>query len=104
MPDTMFKRSPAANPARLEQMKDLLFRYPDITDSERQELLTFLKKGPPLDAALLTTVDHLRPKLGRFRDDHRRHFDLGLREYVLVAAILAGLILMFALLWDSGVR
>ena len=102
MPDTMFKRSPAADPARLEQMKDILFRYPDISVSERQDLLAYLKKGPPLDTALLSTVDGLRPKLARFRADHRRHFELGIREYAIVAIILAGLVALFIWLWDSG--
>jgi len=102
MPDTMFKRSPAADPARLEQMKDILLRYPDIAEAERQELLAYLKKGPPLDTALLSTVDELRPKLAWFRADHRRHFELGARQYAIVAIILAGLVALFVWLWDSG--
>ena len=102
MPDTMFKRSPAVDPARLEHMKDLLFRYPDIAESERREILEFLKKGPPLDTALLSTVDHLRPKLAQFREDNRRHFALGVREYAFVALILAGLTLLFGWLWDAA--
>lgn len=102
MPDTTFKRSPAVDPARLEHIQNLLSRYPDITEADREEILHFLKKGPPLDTALLGTVEPVRPQLDRFRADHRRHFEVGAKEYLLVAILLAALAALAALLWDSG--
>ena len=102
MPDTTFKRSSAADPARLEHIRDLLSRYPDIGDSEKEAILHYLKKGPPLDTALLSTFEQIRPKLERFREDHRRHFELGAREYIFVAVLVAALLALCAFLWDSG--
>lgn len=85
-------------------MQDLLSRYPQIADAEKQEILRYLKKGPPLDTALLTTVEWIKPQLARFREDHRRHFAIGAKHYAAVALILAGLVTLLALLWDSGLR
>lgn len=104
MPDTTFKRSAAVDPARLEHIQDLLSRYPDISDADRGEILNYLRKGPPLDAALLTTVERIKPKLARFREDHRRHFAVGAKEYILVAVLLAVLVALFVFLWDAGLK
>ncbi|MDT9601055.1 hypothetical protein [Sphingosinicella rhizophila] len=104
MPDTTFKRSPADDPARLEQMKELLSRYPDIDDSEKDEIVHYLKKGPPLDAALLSTLERIKPQLARFREEHRRHFALGAKEYALVAVFVVALVALLALLWDAGLK
>ena len=104
MPDTTFKRSSAADPARLEHIRDLLSGYPDIGDAEKAEILNYLKKGPPLDTALLTTVEPIRPQLARFREDHRRHFAVGAKEYILLAALLAALAALFIFLWDAGLK
>lgn len=104
MPDTTFKRSPAVDPARLEHIRNLLSRYPKISDAETAEIVRYLKKGPPLDTALLSTVESIKLQLARFREDHRRHFALGVREYVITALVLAVLVAMAVLLWDAGVR
>ena len=104
MPDTTFRRSPAVDPARFEHIRDLLSRYPGVADAEREEILHYLKKGPPLDTALLSTVEPLRPKLASFRADHRRHFAIGAKEYILVAILLLSLVALLAFLWDSGIR
>lgn len=104
MPDTIFTRSPAVDPARLEHMREILSRYPQVSDAEKEEILRYLKKGPALDTALLTTVEDIRPQLARFREDHRRHFDIGLKEYALVALLVVALVAVLALLWDSGLK
>ena len=104
MPDTTFNRSPVADAPRREHIETLLSSYPDITDAEKEEILHYLKKGPPLDTVLLSTVDHFRPQLERFRRDHRRHFELGAKEYLIVAVLLAALVALFAFLWDSGLK
>ena len=104
MPDTTFARSPAIDPARLERIQDLLSCYPAIGEAEKMEIVHYLKKGPPLDTALLTTVERLRPQLERFRADHRRHFELGAKEYLIVLVLLTALVALLASLWDSGLR
>lgn len=104
MPDTTFKRSSAADPARLEHIQDLLSRYPEIGDAEKEQILHYLKKGPPLDTALLTTVERIRPQLARFREDHHRHFAAGAKEYAMVAILVAAMVALFVFLWDAGVK
>ncbi|HEU0134341.1 MAG TPA: hypothetical protein VFR28_05920 [Allosphingosinicella sp.] len=89
--------------SRRARIEALLKRYPDIDAGETGEILHFLKKGPPLEAALLTTNDRLRPKLDSFREDHRADFSLGLKHYLAVAIIVAGLVVLLGLLWDSGI-
>lgn len=88
--------------SRRARAENLLGRYPDIDAGEMRELLRFLKKGPPLEVALLTTDDQTSAKLRRFRDDHRGEFSLGPKEYSIVAIIVAGLVALLSLLWDSG--
>jgi hypothetical protein len=85
-------------------MQDLLSRYPQISDAEKQEVVRYLKKGPALDTALLTTVERIRPQLARFREDHRRHFAISAKEYAVIALLLVALVTVLALLWDSGLR
>ena len=104
MPDTIFKRSPAVDPARLEHIQGLLSRYPQVSDAETEEILRYLKKGPALDTALLTTVEPIRPRLARFREDHRRHFAIGVKEYAVVVTLVIALVALLAFLWDSGLR
>ena len=91
-----------AEGSRRARVGELLRSYPAIDAGETAEILRFLKKGPPLEAALLTTDDQLRDKLRQFRKDHSRHFALGLREYLIVAILVLALAAGLALLWDSG--
>lgn len=91
-----------ADASRRGHVGDLLKRYPDVPAGEVAEILGFLKKGPPLEVALLTTDDRVRAKLGEFRKNHSAEFSLGPKEYLAVAVIVALLIAVLALLWDSG--
>jgi hypothetical protein len=94
----------AAGSLQRADVEDLLRRYPDVDAGETDTLLRFLKKGPPLEVALLTTDEELWPRLQRFRQDHRSKFHLGFKEYALVLLILMGLIALCLFLWDVGVR
>lgn len=88
--------------SRRGDVEHLLRRYPDILDGEAAEILRFLKKGPPLEVALLTTHDDVKAKLRAFRADHAAEFSLGPKEYLIVAAIVIALVTVLTLLWDSG--
>lgn len=85
-------------------VEGLLKRYPEVTAAEAAEILHFLKHGPPLEVALLTTEEQLRLRLEQFRADHASDFSLQTRHYLLVAALLGILILGCVLLWDVGVK
>ncbi|HEX6374636.1 MAG TPA: hypothetical protein VFZ91_02840 [Allosphingosinicella sp.] len=88
--------------SRRAHVEDLLRRYPDVDAGEAAEILRFLKKGPPLEVALIGTDDELKVKLGEFRENHASEFCLGLKEYLSVATIVVALIAVLALLWDAG--
>ena len=94
----------AAGSLRRADVEDLLRRYPDIDAGETDTLLRFLKKGPPLEVALLTTDEEMWPRLQRFRQDHRSRFTLGFKEYALVLLILLAFAALCLFLWDAGVR
>lgn len=77
---------------------------PDIHPEEQSALLDFLRKGPPLDTALLTAVDEIRPNLERFREDHRDAFELGPRHYLSALVILLIVLALCACLSDAGLQ
>jgi hypothetical protein len=89
--------------AALERVEELLRRYPDIAAEESGEILHFLKKGTALEIGLLSGNDDLRPALDAFRAAHARDLSLGMRELLIVAAIVVLTVVACALLWDWGV-
>lgn len=95
-------RRKLADASRRGQVEDLLRRYPDVNAGEAAEILYFLKEGPPLEVALMTTDDQIKVKLREFRADHAAEFSLGLKEYLIVAVIVVALIGVLTLLWGSG--
>jgi hypothetical protein len=102
VPDTLPTRTAAADPERLTYIKELLARYPRISGDEKDDIVRYLKKGPALDTALLTSIEAIKPKLERFREDHRRHFGVGPKAYVVIVILIAVILVVFALLWDAG--
>jgi hypothetical protein len=68
---------------RSDRIEQLLRRYPDIGTVEVEEIVHFLKKGSHLEVGLLSARDGIRPRLEAFRRDQRKHFALGIKDYVL---------------------
>ena len=87
---------PAVRPANPAAMSDLLRRYPNIAEDERQQLLRFLTQGAQEDIVRATYVAGLEPRLIAFRKDHPEHFP-GLRSWVPFALII--LITVLGVLW-----
>jgi len=75
---------------------ELVGRYPDISDRDRREILSFMREGRHLDIGLLTTNEKIRPKLDRFMRDHQSHFGVTAGE---AAAAVAGIGLLLMVLW-----
>ena len=94
-------RSSGTDPEQYAQMKTLLQKYPDITEEEDAELSQYLRKGPMLGRALLSTAE-LQANLAQFTKDHKREFSLSKNGYVLVAVIALALILGALLLNGIG--
>lgn len=91
-----------ANGGARARAETLLVTYPAVDAAETAEILRFLKKGPPLEVALMTADDQLKPKLSQLREDHAKEFSPGLKDYLTVAVILIAVIAVLALLWDAG--
>lgn len=91
-----------ADELRLDRIARLLTLYPDIDTAEVAEIIRFLKKGPPLDVAMLGSREELKPALARFKGDHRHEFSLGWKGVLTVVAILAAMVAATLLLWDVG--
>jgi hypothetical protein len=87
---------PVARPANPAAMSELLRRYPNIAEDERQQLLRFLTQGAQEDIVRATYVAGLEPRLIAFRKDHPEHFP-GLRSWVPLALII--LVTVVGVLW-----
>ena len=83
-----------------ERVGNLLNRYPDVTDKDREEILTFIKEGRHVDIGLLTADEKLRPRLDAFMADHQRHFRLGTGEVIRALAVIAAILMACWLLWE----
>ena len=77
-----------------EQIADLLFRYPRVSESEAKRILTFLRKGRHLDVGMLTADEKLKPMLDSFMHDHKKHFRLGFGETTAVVSAIVGFLLI----------
>jgi hypothetical protein len=79
-----------------QQAADLLQRYPEVSDAETHQVLTFLRTGRHLDVGMLTADRKLKPKLDRFMDDHAHHLRV---SFVETAALIAAIVAFLALCW-----
>ena len=82
--------------SRRDRVAELVGRYPDISDRDRREILSFMREGRHLDIGLLTANEKIRPKLDRFMRDHQAHFGVTAGE---AAAAVAGIGLLLMVLW-----
>lgn len=87
---------------QLTRIEELLGRYPDITESEVEEVAIFLTKGRHTEVGRLSAKESIRAKMALFRNDHKKRFSLGFRDYLIVAGILLFVALAGWLLFDSG--
>ena len=86
--------------ATRDRVGELLGRYPDVSDTDRKEILTFMKEGRHLDIGLLTANDNLRPQLDAFMADHKRHFRIDVFDVVRVLAVIGAAVMVCWLLWE----
>jgi hypothetical protein len=83
-----------------QQVADLLYRYPRVSDTEAKLILTFLRDGRHLDIGMLTADESLRPHLDRFMGDHASHFRVSMGEGAAVVAAIVGFLMICWLLWE----
>jgi hypothetical protein len=83
-----------------EDIADLLYRYPRVSDAEAKRIVTFLRKGRHLDVGMLAGDDALKPQLDLFMADHAKHFRLSFAEAAGVTAAIAGFLALCWLIWE----
>src|SRR5262245_24635966 len=86
----------------VEEMESLLRRYPDLDQTEVEQVLHFLRKGPVLAIGLLTGRDNIKPQLDRFRADHLTSLSLRPKDIMVVILMMLAVIASCWLAWDAG--
>lgn len=84
-----------------QQAAELLDRYPDISEAERAEIVSFIRTGRHIDIGLLTANEKIRPKIDAFMADHKKEFGLGSREVVTVIAAILAFLAFCWLVWEA---
>jgi hypothetical protein len=84
-----------------QQTAELLGRYPDISEAERAEIVSFMRTGRHIDIGLLTSNDALRPKIDAFMADHKKDMRLGSSEIVTVVAAVVAFLALCWLVWEA---
>jgi hypothetical protein len=93
------KYDPAyTDPEGRARAEELLRRYPDTTDEETAEILSFLKKGKFLEVGLVSGSDEFRDKVAELRKKHDQHFRLKPRE--LIVGLVVAMVPIGALVWN----
>ena len=79
----------------------LLSRYPQVSDEETKEILSFLRYGRHLDIGMVTGDESLRRQLDRFMVDHGKHLRVGFLEGTAVVAAIGAFLVACWLVWES---
>jgi hypothetical protein len=91
-----------ANRQLREHISGLVVRYPNISEAETAEIIRFLKKGPLLDTGMLSSNEHIKPKLRQFIDDHAKEFAIGIKGVMIVILVVLTVAFLGTALWDIG--
>ncbi len=82
-------QSPAYSP--LEEARELIGRYPNLSEIGLARLINLYRDLPALDMALMLSDRELAPKLDQFSADHRSRVRTPFRQYAaLVACAVVG--------------
>ena len=92
----------APHPIRLnrDEARDLLVRYPQVSNAEARLILDFLRNGRHLDVGMLTAEEKLKPQLDSFMADHRKELRLGIGEGSAVVGGIAAFLGLCWFLWE----
>lgn len=72
-------RSP--DPRASEEVRDLIRRYPNLTEIELARLINLYRELSALNMALMLSDENLAPKLDRFSKDHRSRVRTPFHQY-----------------------
>jgi hypothetical protein len=86
-----FDQPQSAGPRPAEEARELIGRYPNLSETELARLINLYRDLSALDMALMLSDDRLTPSLDRFSTDHRSRIRTPFRQYAaLVGYALVG--------------
>jgi hypothetical protein len=95
-----FKRSQSPAPRPADQARELISRYPNLSETELARLINLYRELSARDMALMLSDERLAPSLDRFSTDHRSRIRTPFRQYAaLVGYALIG---VAALAWAAA--
>jgi hypothetical protein len=95
--NTALAIAPAPARPAPEEARELVERYPNLSEIELARLIGLYRRFSALDMALMISDDALGPKLDRFIQDHRRQLRSPFSHYALFVAY--GLIAIAIVAW-----
>ena len=91
----------AASPI-VEEVHDLVSRFPHLSEEELNRLIDLYPRLPILEAGLLTADEHLAPKLDAFCEQHGHRIRMPLSHLSVIFAVPAFYLLVVAWLLLRG--
>jgi hypothetical protein len=86
-------------PRPLDEARELIGRYPNLSELELARLINLYRELSALDAALILSDEKLTSNLDRFSADHRSKIRTPFRQYAaLVAYAVVGI---FVVVWAT---
>lgn len=95
-----FEPSSSRAPPPADEVRQLIARYPNLSEIELARLINLYRELSALDMALMLSDEKLAPRLDRFSVDHRSRIRTPFRQY----AALVGYAVAFiaALAWAAS--
>ena len=95
-----FEQSQSPAPRCAEEARELISRYPNLSETELARLINLYRGLSALDMALILSDERLAPSLDRFSTDHQSRIRTPFRQYAaLVGYALIG---VAALAWAAA--
>lgn len=90
--------------APLEEARELIARYPGLSEIELARLINLYRGFSALDMALLLSDERLAPRLDRFSNEHRSKIRTPFRQYagLLMYAVVTLAVVVWAVLRVSS--
>ena len=89
--------------SRRLRIEELLRDYPDISEAQTEEIVTFLARGMHLDVGLVAANEQFKEKIATLRREHAEAFRLKpLEGIIFVIVVLTPLILLSLLPYILG--
>lgn len=91
--------SPHPAPRPADEARELIGRYPNLSEIELARLINLYRELSSLDMALMLSDQKLAPKLDRFSADHRSRIRTPFRQYAALVgyAVLGLTVLVWAI-------